>query len=531
MSGIGEAALLGAALGGGTSLVTGQDPLKGALMGGLTGGAFSGIGSALGVGADAATKVAGTTANAAPTLANAATQSADTIAQQMISNATTAPVTSGINATLSSAPQIADVAAQTTNTGITGLGGMQPPVAPNVATTFTPAPIGAPTQAEMQLLQQGGQQAAAPAAQGGIRSMFNLKPDSLATKGLDWWDKQDTLTQAGIGGVGLMGADAYMNPDEAPIPEKYKSKLAGYNREEFSPYEPQPVTPYYQARYAQGGIAALANGPQNPQGGMYPQSQQANTQYATPSQMPTSAEVVNSGYEPQTNPYTGEPVGYASGGATVAFPSANSMVNSMMSNPSAPSSPAFGGSSGPGAFFGQPAAMVNNADSGRAQQIGMGSSLDAMGGGKGAMGKLMGQMANNSAANFDPEVFKQGQEAQDAQRAQMGSHVYKPNYAEGGIAGYSLGGYAHGGNPRLLDGPGDGMSDDIPATIDNKQPARLAAGEFVVPADVVSHLGNGSTDAGAKHLYSMMDKVRKARTGNSKQGKQINANKFLSRQG
>jgi hypothetical protein len=170
------------------------------------------------------------------------------------------------------------------------------------------------------------------------------------------------------------------------------------------------------------------------------------------------------------------------------------------------------------------------ADYGRAQQIGMGNSL-SMGGGKGAMGNLMGQMANNSAANFDPEVFKQGQEAQDAQRAQMGSHVYKPNYAEGGIAGYSLGGYAHGGNPRLLDGPGDGMSDDIPATIDNKQPARLAAGEFVVPADVVSHLGNGSTDAGAKHLYSMMDKVRKARTGNSKQGKQINANKFLSRQG
>jgi hypothetical protein len=71
------------------------------------------------------------------------------------------------------------------------------------------------------------------------------------------------------------------------------------------------------------------------------------------------------------------------------------------------------------------------------------------------------------------------------------------------------------------------MSDNIPATISNKQPARLADGEFVVPADVVSHLGNGSTDAGAKHLYAMMDHVRKARTGNPKQGKQINASKFL----
>jgi hypothetical protein len=71
------------------------------------------------------------------------------------------------------------------------------------------------------------------------------------------------------------------------------------------------------------------------------------------------------------------------------------------------------------------------------------------------------------------------------------------------------------------------MSDHIPATIAQKQPARLADGEFVVPADVVSHLGNGSTDAGAKHLYAMMERVRAARTGNKKQGKKIDAEKFL----
>ena len=100
------------------------------------------------------------------------------------------------------------------------------------------------------------------------------------------------------------------------------------------------------------------------------------------------------------------------------------------------------------------------------------------------------------------------------------------NYAAGGGVGH-LGGYAAGGNPRLLKGPGDGMSDNIPATIGGKQPARLADGEFVVPADVVSHLGNGSTDAGAKRLYNMMDKVRKARTGNKKQGKEIKADKYL----
>jgi hypothetical protein len=96
-------------------------------------------------------------------------------------------------------------------------------------------------------------------------------------------------------------------------------------------------------------------------------------------------------------------------------------------------------------------------------------------------------------------------------------------YAQGGVA--DLGGYAAGG--KLLKGPGDGMSDDIVANIAGKQPARLADGEFVVPADVVSHLGNGSTDAGAKHLYRMMDRIRQARTGNPKQGKRINPDKFL----
>jgi hypothetical protein len=81
--------------------------------------------------------------------------------------------------------------------------------------------------------------------------------------------------------------------------------------------------------------------------------------------------------------------------------------------------------------------------------------------------------------------------------------------------------------PRFLSGGGDGMSDDIPATINGKQPARLADGEFVIPADVVSHLGNGSSKAGAKQLYAMMDKVRTARTGTKKQGQEIKPAKFM----
>jgi hypothetical protein len=107
----------------------------------------------------------------------------------------------------------------------------------------------------------------------------------------------------------------------------------------------------------------------------------------------------------------------------------------------------------------------------------------------------------------------------DEVRGMMQGNLQKGLFGQG----YAAGGMA----PRFLSGGGDGMSDDIKATINNKQPARLADGEFVVPADVVSHLGNGSSKAGAKKLYSMMDRVRHARTGNKKQGKQINPNKFL----
>jgi hypothetical protein len=96
-------------------------------------------------------------------------------------------------------------------------------------------------------------------------------------------------------------------------------------------------------------------------------------------------------------------------------------------------------------------------------------------------------------------------------------------FASGGIA--ALGGYSDGG--QMLKGPGDGMSDEIPATIAGKQPARLANDEFVVPADVVSHLGNGSPDAGAKQLYKMMDRVRQARTGKKAQGKEISPDKYM----
>tara|TARA_E500000331_G_scaffold4488_2_gene4410 strand:- start:5125 stop:5769 length:645 start_codon:yes stop_codon:yes gene_type:complete len=83
------------------------------------------------------------------------------------------------------------------------------------------------------------------------------------------------------------------------------------------------------------------------------------------------------------------------------------------------------------------------------------------------------------------------------------------------------------GGGRYLDGATDGMADVVPARISGGQEARLSDGEFVIPADVVSHLGNGNSDAGAKQLHAMMTRVRKERTGNPKQGKQIKAQKML----
>jgi len=97
--------------------------------------------------------------------------------------------------------------------------------------------------------------------------------------------------------------------------------------------------------------------------------------------------------------------------------------------------------------------------------------------------------------------------------------------AGGGITGLAPHEYKAGG--RYLSGPGDGMSDNIKANIDGQQEARLADGEFVIPADVVSHIGNGSSNAGAKKLHAMMERIRHARTGNPKQGKQIKPEKYL----
>ena len=315
--------------------------------------------------------------------------------------------------------------------------------------------------------------------------------------------------------------------------------------------------------------------------GMYPQSQQDKTEYATPNQLPAGAQAVamNAAYEAKTNPVTGDPMAHFADGGNVsqAVKDYNDMlaqratqeyVNtpppaSLLPNggvkPTEPTAPTAAPTYDPGAaglyeyYLGrkadpselaqwntidpnamatpESAAYFNQYTGGELAKTGykptgpnpfdVGATAPATGTTPGFVNPYTYNPATHSYSS-NPALQQQQGQVLPAPPPQMnmGGGGAK---AGGGIG--NLGGYSDGG--RLLKGPGDGMSDNIPAQIGQKQPARLADGEFVVPADVVSHLGNGSTDAGAKQLYAMMDKIRSARTGKKKQAPAVKANKYL----
>ena len=143
----------------------------------------------------------------------------------------------------------------------------------------------------------------------------------------------------------------------------------------------------------------------------------------------------------------------------------------------------------------------------------------SVGGGYYDQGGPSADMVSNSMGPSQADI--------DDQDAGVGMVASAPSismdeWANGGITslaqgGYNLGDYSDGG--RLLRGPGDGVSDSIPASIGNKRPARLADGEFVIPARIVSELGNGSTEAGARRLYAMMDRIQRNRAKTTGKGK------------
>lgn len=275
---------------------------------------------------------------------------------------------------------------------------------------------------------------------------------------------------------------------------------------------------------ASGGIAQIAGG--GPVEAMsnanavgantgYPMADINKGAYATPYQTPISRNVISDVSDTGVNPMTGE-MQFASGGIASYSAGGESALDyyerMTKQKERLPS-----GRSDPGAHYAGDVGIIFDTDPDT-------RSLDPVTAAQVRMAKVnkranmqtpgMKRPTPMGQINMVPVTMKAERNSPDTTEA-----------AQGGIM--SLGGYAAGGNPRLLKGPGDGMSDNIPATIAGKQPARLADGEFVVPADVVSHLGNGSTEAGAKKLHQMMTNVRKARTGNPKQGKQINPNKYM----
>jgi hypothetical protein len=322
---------------------------------------------------------------------------------------------------------------------------------------------------------------------------------------------------AGVAGLGMLGdalAPKYKTPelDKGSVrPYTYQANMIAPSSSAPSPY---PAGPMYNAagnpilaqneqRYFNQGYAALpaykaADGGLMASGGVstFPQSQQYTNDYATSLRNPMGNEVIDSGYEQRVGQYTGEPIGYAGGG--IAFPQANNQQYSY------------------------------NPDTQQYSQ--QNPSLQSLAG--------LSGYDNNSMGNINqvnPGVFRG---LIDLLKNQSGigqqGYTYDPvsqqytRMANGGMT--DLGDYSDGG--RLLRGPGDGVSDSIPASIGGKQPARLADGEFVIPARIVSELGNGSTDAGAKRLYAMMDKIqagRKKTVGKGKVAVDSKAAKHLPR--
>lgn len=289
---------------------------------------------------------------------------------------------------------------------------------------------------------------------------------------------------------------------------------------------------------AEGGLMGLAVGGQPEQQaafqavGMnsnYPMAHLDTPMYSTPQiSRPMTKEVVNPGGDAGVDMFTGEPRGFAGGGMT-AFGSGG-FAEPQSSNPTVD-------------YKYNPKNMeyTETTRTPPPAQIG-GKGLLSQLGRQGAFGgSPVGAAFSSPFQGLIPALMQQQQPTETTRTIGGMSDPYIPpnqtqipsspqsdiaNYAVGGIA--DLGDYSDGG--RLLKGPGDGVSDSIPASIGNRQPARLADGEFVVPARIVSEIGNGSTEAGARKLYQMMDRVQHARgktTGKNQVAKNTNAERYM----
>jgi hypothetical protein len=370
-----------------------------------------------------------------------------------------------------------------------------------------------------------------------------------------------------------LGINALMNADSkrygVPGTEKYTGPLSkfSYNPSNYRPDIPTPPANPYRAQYAAGGpVEQMSNNAAMGSNTMYPMANMSTSSFATPYQTPQSTNML-ANMAPSgggaVNMMSGEPsmqgTRMAQGGQVPSYGFGGFIGDSINDIGSHLGSMFKGGGDdfgnvgpilesvqGPSKY--DPATQKYVPDNAQPMAQGgiarlatggffknvLGDAAQLVGDVGGGALNLVGNLGEGRLSLAKPdhgggyqEDYSKNSYTYDPNKYKTytapNPNTYQAQYARGGIA--SLGSYSDGG--RMLKGPGDGMSDSIPARIGAKQEARLADGEFVVPADVVSHLGNGSTDAGAKQLYAMMDKVRTARTGRKAQGRQIKPNKYM----
>lgn len=390
----------------------------------------------------------------------------------------------------------------------------------------------------------------------------------IAGKEPSWWSGLSNTQKAGIIGAGGIGAYSLIKRDNerygAPPTQEYTGPLSKFSYDP-SRFTPTYATPnVYRPSYAEGGtVEQMSRNNAIGANQNFPQSSVGNTlRFSSPINTPMPDNVLG-GVGAGVDPYTGAQrfaagglaatKAFAVGGTTGVYDPRTMNYVDPMADPNDPAS-TMGGMQQQNivdvlaaqkaqqeAFALQYGNDGGVDGSGNSDNAGTSSGNEG-GGAEGAGGDSDGLAKGGIAAaapsnmqaidDYMSSASKEGGMQALMAKAKAGDYnaiiamnklrkTPNENYAAGG----HLGGYSDGG--RMLKGPGDGMSDDIPASIAGKQPARLADNEFVVPADVVSHLGNGSSDAGAKKLYSMMDKVRKARTGRKKQSPAIKADKYM----
>ena len=280
----------------------------------------------------------------------------------------------------------------------------------------------------------------------------------------------------------------------------------------------------------------------------FPQAYLHNAAYATPYQTPISQNVLTGPGDTAVDPYTGEQKMAAGGPARTDTPYAagysgyagNNTSNSPGTNNGSPTGSAVGDAayaisnqniSPIAAMIAEAMMEANSSTSPTSANAtnGMDVASDAATAAGAGTSAGVGGPAGEGSTGMGSDTGGDGGGGDGEARGGL-SPYFKHHMATGGLsdAHYNLGGYSDGG--RLLRGPGDGVSDSIPAVIGKKQPARLADGEFVVPARIVSELGNGSTEAGARKLYAMMDRIqasRKNTVGKGKVAKNNRADKYL----